>query len=160
MTHNVTNLGAFNERDGLVKIDVCGDGNFRTGKDGVVGIYTGDRKVEFIDFGTHTLAYVASAIGYPAYYPVKPVSVEKPIKAVLMDLDGTSVRSEEFWIWIIQKTVASLLGDDDFALDKADLPLCRGTRCPSIFNTVLTNTAPTKTCKRRANCTSSTRITK
>ena len=126
MTHNVTNLGAFNERDGLVKIDVCGDGNFRTGKDGVVGIYTGDRKVEFIDFGTHTLAYVASAIGYPAYYPVKPVSVEKPIKAVLMDLDGTSVRSEEFWIWIIQKTVASLLGDDDFALDKADLPFVSG----------------------------------
>lgn len=127
MTHNVTNLGAFDERDGLVKIDVCGDGNFRTGKDGVVGIYaTGDRKVEFIDFGTHTLAYVASAIGYPAYYPVKPVSVEKPIKAVLMDLDGTSVRSEEFWIWIIQKTVASLLGDDDFALDKADLPFVSG----------------------------------
>ena len=110
MTHNVTNLGAFNERDGLVKIDVCGDGNFRTGKDGVVGIYaTGDRKVEFIDFGTHTLAYVASTTPPPT---------------------------------------------------KPTYPLCRGTRCPSIFNTVLTNTAPTKTCKRRANCTSSTRITK
>ena len=28
-----------------------------------------------------------------------------------MDLDGTSVHSEPFWIWIIQMTVATLLGN-------------------------------------------------
>jgi len=43
-----------------------------------------------------------------------------------MDLDGTSVRSEEFWIWIIQKTVASLIGDENFRLEKADLPHVSG----------------------------------
>ena len=52
-------------------------------------------------------------MGYPAYYPVEPVKVEKPVKAVLMDLDGTSVRSESFWIWIIQLTTASLLGQSE-----------------------------------------------
>ena len=43
-----------------------------------------------------------------------------------MDLDGTSVRSEEFWIWIIQKTVASLIGDENFRLEEADLPHVSG----------------------------------
>ncbi|MDE7406122.1 MAG: HAD family phosphatase [Clostridiales bacterium] len=127
MKYVIKDLGEFDETDGLVKIDVCSDGYFRTGKDGVIGVYaTGDRKVEFICFADRTIAYVLSAIGYPAYYPVKPVSVQKPIKAVLMDLDGTSVRSEEFWIWIIQKTVASLLGDDKFTLDETDLPFVSG----------------------------------
>lgn len=127
MKYTITDLGEFNDGDGLLRLSVCGDGKFRTGENGVVGIYsTGDKKVEFIDFGSHTLAYVASAIGYPAYYPVKPISVKRPIKAVLMDLDGTSVRSEEFWIWIIQKTVASLLGDDGFRLDDADMPFVSG----------------------------------
>ena len=95
---------------------------FRVGKDGVVSITaTGDRKVEFIAFEDHTLAYVKSAMGYPAYYPVHPVTLEKPTKAVLVDLDGTSVRSEGFWIWIIQLTTASLLGDPKFELEEEDL---------------------------------------
>jgi beta-phosphoglucomutase-like phosphatase (HAD superfamily) len=63
---------------------------------------------------------------YPAYYPVHCVKMEKPIKAVLMDLDGTSVRSEEFWIWIIQMSTASLLGDPGFELEEADLPFVSG----------------------------------
>ena len=87
---------------------------------------TGDRKVEFIAFEEHTLAYVTSSMGYPAYYPVHPVAIEKPVKAVLMDLDGTSVRSEHFWIWIIQMATASVLGDESFELEEADLPYVSG----------------------------------
>ena len=79
---------------------------------------TGDGKVEFIAFADRTLARVNSAMGYPAYYPVHPVAIERPLEAVLMDLDGTSVRSEEFWIWIIQLSTASLLGDPfDYAAE-------------------------------------------
>jgi beta-phosphoglucomutase-like phosphatase (HAD superfamily) len=63
---------------------------------------------------------------YSAYYPVHPVSLQKPVKAVLMDLDGTSVRSEEFWIWIIQKTTGSLLDNPKFELENADLPFVSG----------------------------------
>ncbi len=97
------------------------------GKNGVEAILaSGDRKVEFIAFATHSLAYVTSALGYPAYYPVHPVDLQKPVKAVLMDLDGTSVRSEEFWIWIIQMTIAALLDHPKFELDGADLPHVSG----------------------------------
>ena len=87
---------------------------------------TGDRKVEFIAFADHTLAYVRSALGYPAYYPVHPVALERPVQAVLMDLDGTSVHSEGFWIWIIERTTASLLGEPRFELEPADLPFVSG----------------------------------
>ena len=87
---------------------------------------TGDRKVEFIDVDGHKLAYVKSAMDYPAYYPVHPVEIRKPVKAVLMDLDGTSVHSEAFWIWIIERTTASLLGNEQFKLEAADLPFVSG----------------------------------
>ena len=124
---NVPGIGPISRTSGFIALQECSDGVFRVGKDGVVSITaTGDRKVEFIAFRDHSLAYVKSAMGYPAYYPVRPVALEKPIRAVLMDLDGTSVRSEEFWIWIIQLTTASLLGDPTFELEEADLPHLSG----------------------------------
>ena len=49
-----------------------------------------------------------------------------PIRAVLMDLDGTSVKSESFWIWIIEQTTASLLNDMSFHLSEVDLPFVSG----------------------------------
>ena len=105
----------------------CSDGNFSVGTCGVRFIFaTLDEKVEFIVFEQHTLAYVRSSMGYPAYYPVNPVRLERPIKAVLMDLDGTSVRSEEFWIWIIEKTIASLMDNPKFELEDSDLPFVSG----------------------------------
>lgn len=120
-------LGEFEEDCGLIDIGKCSDGVFEAGKNGVNAVYaTGDRKVEFICFETSTLCYVLSAIGYPAYYPLKKVELKKPVKAVLMDLDGTSVKSEEFWIWIIQKTVRSLTGNEAFAFGEADLPHVSG----------------------------------
>jgi len=112
---------------GLEWLAASGDGRFRVGADGVVAIVaTGDHKVEFVAFRDHTLGCVQSALGYPAYYPVHPVQLEKPVRAVLMDLDGTSVRSEGFWIWIIEMTTASLLGDPHFELEQADLPFVSG----------------------------------
>jgi len=113
--------------DGLVGRERCFDGVHVPGKDGVESIVaTGDGKVEFISYADHIIAYVNSAMGYPAYYPVQPVHIEKPLKAVLMDLDGTSVHSESFWIWIIQKTVASLLDNPKFELEDADMPFVSG----------------------------------
>ena len=113
--------------DGLTTLDVTSDGRFRRGSDGVQAIVaTGDRKVEFVAFREHTLAHVTSALGAPAYYPIAPVSLERPVRAVLMDLDGTSVRSEPFWIWIIERAMASLLHRADFSLDDSDLPFVAG----------------------------------
>ena len=120
-------LGSITEQAGFIFSEKCSDGNFQVGKDGVVSIVaTGDKKVEFIAFTDHTLAYVKSAMSYPAYYPVHPVELKKPVKAVLMDLDGTSVRSEEFWIWIIEMTTASLLKTPRFQLEEADMPFVSG----------------------------------
>lgn len=124
---NIPNLGQFDDRAGFVPIEKCSDGNFEVGSDGVISMAaTGDKKVEFIAFQNHSLAYVKSAMGYPAYYPVHPVNLQKPVKAVLMDLDGTSVRSEEFWIWIIEMSTASLLKNPNFQLEEADLPYVSG----------------------------------
>ena len=112
---------------GLLQLGSTSDGRFHAGRDGVVAIATtGDRKVEFVDFGRHEVALVRSALGYPAYYPVHPVTIEKPVKAVLMDLDGTSVRSEPFWVWMIELATGSLLGSPRFALEEADLPFVSG----------------------------------
>lgn len=123
----IPGLGEFDENSGLVSRGVCSDGYFRAGEEGVTGIYaTGDGKVEFIAFRDRSLAYVLSAMNYPAYYPVKPVAPKGPVRAVLMDLDGTSVRSESFWIWIIEQTIASLLENPEFRLAKEDLPFVSG----------------------------------
>ncbi|MBN2710828.1 MAG: HAD family phosphatase [Planctomycetes bacterium] len=111
----------------MLVLEKCSDGYHRSGENGVVSIVsTGDRKVEFINFEDRALAFVNSAMGYPAYYPVHELKVEKPVEAVLMDLDGTTVRSEEFWIWIIEQTTASLLGDKNFQLEDSDIPYVSG----------------------------------
>lgn len=123
----IPGIGAVSEASGFVALEVSGDGAFRAGRDGVRAIWaTGDRKVEFIAFAERTLAHVHSAMGYPAYYPVHPVRLERPVEAVLMDLDGTSVHSEAFWIWIIQMSTASLLDNPRFELEEADLPYVSG----------------------------------
>jgi beta-phosphoglucomutase-like phosphatase (HAD superfamily) len=120
-------LGTLAKESDFISLKRCTDGRFATGKDGVVSILaTGDHKVEFIFFKNNVLSYISSAMGYPAYYPVMPVEIEKPVKAVLMDLDGTSVRSESFWIWMIQLSTASLLGNPKFELEEADLPYVSG----------------------------------
>jgi beta-phosphoglucomutase len=123
----ISYLGPNAKIDDFGRIESTSDARFRLGVDGVNFIcQTGDGKVEFIFFDSHVLAYVKSALGYPAYYPIAPVEMKRPTKAVLMDLDGTSVRSEEFWIWIIQMTVASLLEKPEFELCDDDLPYVSG----------------------------------
>ncbi len=120
-------LGPHARPDQFKWLERTSDGRFDLNNSTVKAILgTSDRKVEFILFDSHVLAYVKSSMGYPAYYPVSPVEMKKPIKAVLMDLDGTSVRSEEFWIWIIQLATASLLNNPSFELEEADLPFVSG----------------------------------
>ena len=127
MKEQFPNLGTDAAALGLIPLEVSGDSLFKAGSGGVQSIArTSDGVVEFIGFENHTLAHVSSSMGYPAYYPVHPVSLEKPVKAVLMDLDGTTVHSEEFWIWIIQQATASLLGNPRFELEEADIPHVSG----------------------------------
>lgn len=111
----------------LIDLETGGDGLFSVGRDGVKRILTPlDRKCEFVSFSDKTLAYVKSAMGHPALYPLREPEFKKPAKAVLMDLDGTSVHSEGFWIWIIEQSIARTLGEPKFELEPEDEPHVSG----------------------------------
>lgn len=111
----------------LIDLESGADGLFRVGQDGVRRIVTTrDRKQDFVAFADKTLCHIKSAMGHPALYPLPPVRFEGPAEAVLMDLDGTSVHSEAFWMWVIEQTTARLLGDPGFRLKHEDEPHVSG----------------------------------
>ena len=60
------------------------------------------------------------------YYPLPDCDFQPKARAVLMDLDGTTVKSEEFWIWIIEKTICALLKNPSFRLQYEDIPYVSG----------------------------------
>ena len=126
--NEMSSEGLLFSEDDLVAKESGGEGRYHAGTNGVAKIFsTADGKVDFIVYDkNNVLTYVKSAMGYPAIYPLYPARIEKPVKAVLMDLDGTSVRSEEFWIWVIEQTTARLLGNPKFELEQSDFPFVSG----------------------------------
>ena len=100
---------------------------FEADKDGVKRIITpDDKKIDIIEFDDRKLCYVKSAMGYPAIYPLRETCFEPKAEAILMDLDGTSVHSEEFWMWVIQETTARLLVNPGFTTEPEDQPFISG----------------------------------
>ena len=100
---------------------------FEKGRDGVRRILTpDDRKIDIIEFEDKRLCYVKSALGYPAIYPMHDTHFEPKAEAILMDLDGTSVHSESFWMWVIEQTTARLLGNAGFKREAEDEPFISG----------------------------------
>lgn len=65
-------------------------------------------------------------MGYPAIYPMYETHFEPKAEAILMDLDGTSVHSESFWMWVIEQTTARLLGNPGFKREAEDEPFISG----------------------------------
>mgnify|MGYP001424789243 CR=1 FL=1 len=82
---------------------------------------TKDSRAYFIQKKEETLVYIPTKIGVPAYYPLVPAGLPGKIKAVLMDLDGTSVKSEEFWIWVIEEIVRRFSKKTDFKFEQLRL---------------------------------------
>ncbi len=64
--------------------------------------------------------------GVTAEYEVKPIEFSAPCEAILMDLDGTTLTSEEFWVFIIESTVKKLVKNRSFELEDADIPFVSG----------------------------------
>ena len=116
------------QRQEVVSLEKCRDGVSCRGQNGVDHIMT-DRAgtVEYLLYADHVNAFVPSSMGYPAYYPVPETQrcKGKPL-ALLMDLDGTTVHSETFWIEIIQSVVRDLLHKSGFQFQTEDLPYVSG----------------------------------
>ncbi len=87
---------------------------------------TKDEKAFFLLQNSNVVVYFPTNIGITAYYEFKKVKTLKKINAVLMDLDGTSVKSERFWMWVIEEVARRLLKNDSFELDDADFPFVSG----------------------------------
>lgn len=100
---------------------------FEVGKDGVQKILTPkDKKIDIIEYDDKKLCFVKSSMGYPAIYPMYETHFEPKADAILMDLDGTSVHSENFWMWVIEQTTARLLGNLKFKKEIEDEPFISG----------------------------------
>ena len=111
----------------MLDLECTSDGQFRVGVEGVRRIITPqDRRVEWVAFSDKTLAVVRSNLMGTAIYPLQPARFEPPAEAVLMDLDGTSVHSETFWMWVIERSIARLMNDESFRLVAEDEPHVSG----------------------------------
>lgn len=87
---------------------------------------TTDGRVKFIGKDSEVFAEVRAPRHLPVLYPVRSTPFQRPAKAVLMDLDGTTILSEEFWVDAIQDTVRLLLRNKAFVFSPEDLPHVAG----------------------------------
>ena len=102
------------------------DGRFRAGEQGIDRILTPlDGKSDFLFMGEELLVNLHT-LGPSPLYTLREPAFTPGVQAVLMDLDGTSVQSEEFWMWIIQRTVQQAAGRPDFSLEPEDEPFVSG----------------------------------
>ena len=118
-----------NERlKGFHKREETADHSFAVGYSGIKDILIPpDGKAEFIIYDNDQIfVKLDSSFAPKVLYPFSPVSFKPKAKAVLMDLDGTSADSEEFWVWIIQRTMQELMKDRGFQLSGEDIPYVSG----------------------------------
>jgi len=103
------------------------NGIFTPGVAGVEKLYrSNDNKIEMICYSDKTLCGIYSTFSHPAIYPWITPKFEGPAKAVLMDLDGTSVHSEEFWMWIIEQVIKKITDKNHFEFENTDEPYISG----------------------------------
>ena len=77
---NIPGIGQISKDSGFIPLNKCSDGIFEVGKNDVLSITaTGDRKVEFVSFDKHTLAYV-SFYGLPGILPDTPCRTKEAYK--------------------------------------------------------------------------------
>lgn len=116
------------EKSDFTEIQQTVDNVFHAGELGVRQILQSrDKKIALVVFeGDKYLMGVHTRGTFVAYYPLTQAKIEYPIKAVLMDLDGTSLYSEDFWVSVIEKTIKELTGNKLFCVDKEDIPFVSG----------------------------------
>ena len=90
--------------------------------------------------------------GVNASYLIKPVGFYGPAKAILMDLDGTTLTSEDFWVFVIEQTMQKLLGDDKFSLEESDIPFVSGFTTVDHLNYCLNKYMPDENINSAVEC--------
>lgn len=110
----------------LNREESCLGGIFRSGRSGVGEIRaTADGKIEFAEYDGRTLCCITGCSGQRAVYPLEEAPFEPSAEYVVMDLDGTSIISEEFWIGVIEQTVNCLTGKK-ISFTQEDIPFVSG----------------------------------
>lgn len=119
-----------NDLESIYRFTECAisrDGLFEAGQNVEKIFISNDKKEEYIFFSNgRILVSVISNICPAAYYEFLPSKIKTPVKAILMDLDGTSVISEEFWIELIRLTVSTALENKNFIFHEEDMPFISG----------------------------------
>lgn len=95
-------------------------------KDQAGNLFTTDGRIRFFKNEENVFAEVRSPRDLPVIYPVEQTLFKKPVKALLMDLDGTTIMSEEYWIEAIQEAVRRLTKQKAFTFTTEDLPHVAG----------------------------------
>jgi beta-phosphoglucomutase-like phosphatase (HAD superfamily) len=134
------NLPGFMERpdpaDVIPLIDcfVPGRGLLTTGKNGIdfLGINKSEDAI-FVVRGEYTEAVLNSKSQLYPGFPLCPAEIQKPVKGVLLDLDGTCVKSEALWIAVIEEVTNRMresIGLEPVVFTGKDLPHVSGRTVP------------------------------
>lgn len=81
--------------------------------------------INFFDKGEDLFVEI-NQCGVDSIYRMPKVKTNPNIKYVLMDLDGTTVKSEEFWVYLIEKTAQEMFNNPNFRLSEEDTPFVSG----------------------------------
>ena len=96
----------------LATLDVPGQGTLRVGRDGVTALARNrGGEFVFITRGEHTEIMLCTKVDInPPRFALLPVSVQAPLAGVLLDLDGTSIKSEPLWVEVIFRVTNEMRG--------------------------------------------------
>lgn len=94
--------------DGLIHLEYChipGRGKLCTGENGISFLAINKaHEFIFIGHGGEMEVVINSKAGIYPGFAILPTQIESPLEGVLLDLDGTCVKSEAFWIQTILET--------------------------------------------------------
>lgn len=114
---------------------IPGKGVVKKGENGVAMLAINKaNEFIFISRGDNVEVVVNNKIGIFPSFAMLPATIKPPIKGVLLDLDGTCVKSESFWIAVILETVNRTRRGFDMppleGFDSSELPHISGRTVP------------------------------
>jgi len=132
-------IGVIEDTTAIVPLKTCfipGQGALVVGRDGVTALAR-NRGGEFVFIarGDYTEVMLCSKIDVnPPRFALLPVTIQAPLQAVLLDLDGTCVKSEPLWIAVILQVTNEMRQSENLppldSFKPDDLPHVSGRTVP------------------------------